>query len=61
GDALKSEEALTKAAVPANIAALLAKSLAVAERGLDPQVLAQFSRFEGLVMMDQAGNHPHGH
>jgi hypothetical protein len=61
GDALKSAETLTRAAVPANVAAMLARSLAEAERGLDPQVLAQFSRFEGLVMMDQAGNHPHRH
>jgi periplasmic copper chaperone A len=61
GDALKSAETLTKAAVPSNVAAMLAKSLAEAERALDPQVLAQFSHFEGLVMMDQAGNHPHSH
>jgi hypothetical protein len=59
GDALKSAEILTKAAVPATIAATLAKELNDAEHRLDPALVAQFARFEGLVMMDQAGNHPH--
>ena len=59
GDALKSAETLTKAAVPAAVAAALAKDLVEAERRLDPALVAQLARFDGLVMMDQAGNHPH--
>ncbi len=61
GDALKSADALVKAAVPAATADALAKGLAEAEARLDPKVVAQFSRFEGLVMMDEAGHHPPHH
>lgn len=58
GDALKSADALTKAAVPPATASVLAQELARAEAGLEPKIVAQFSRFEGLVMMDETGQHP---
>ena len=61
GDALKSADELKKAAVPADQAATLAKSLADAESRLDPALLVQFAKFEGLVMMDQSGHHPPHH
>jgi hypothetical protein len=61
GDALKSAKELKKAAVPADQAVGLAKSLADAESRLEPATLAQFSKFEGLVMMDQSGHHPPHH
>lgn len=61
GDALKSADALTKAAVPPATARELEKALAGAEASLDPKIVAQFSRFEGLVMMDEAGQHPPHH
>ena len=61
GDALKSADALTKIAVPKAAADALAEGLAEAEARLDPKVVAQFSRFEGLVMMDEAGHHPPHH
>jgi hypothetical protein len=61
GDALKSADELKKAAVPADQAATLAKSLADAESRLDPALLVQFAKFEGLVTMDQSGHHPTHH
>ncbi len=61
GDALKSADTLIKAAVPITAAAELAAGLAKAEASTDPRLVAQFSRFEGLVMMDEAGNHPPHH
>ena len=61
GDALKSADELKKAAVPADQAATLAKSLADAESRLDPALLVQFAKFEGLVTMDQSGHHPPHH
>jgi hypothetical protein len=61
GDALKSADELKKAAVPADQAVTLAKSLADAESRLDPALLTQFAKFEGLVMMDQSGHHPPHH
>jgi hypothetical protein len=61
GDALKSADALIKAAIPRATADELEKALAKAEASLDPKIVAQFSRFEGLVMMDQADHHPPHH
>jgi hypothetical protein len=61
GDALKLADTLLKAGVPQSAAVALENDLAKAEAGLDPNRIAQFSRFEGLVMMDEAGSHPSHH
>ncbi len=52
GDALKSREALIQVGIAPVDAGRLASDLAVAEAQLDPGVVAMFSRFEGLVTMD---------
>ena len=57
GDDLKSAENLTKAGVPAKDAEALTAELAVAEAKLDPKTVAKFSRFEGVVMMSEEGQH----
>ncbi|WP_157083631.1 copper uptake system-associated protein [Bradyrhizobium manausense] len=57
GDALKSVDALVKAAVPEGAAATLEQKLVKAEASLDPRRVAH-SRFEGFVMMDETGHHP---
>ncbi|WP_084640217.1 copper uptake system-associated protein [Kaistia adipata] len=57
GDELKSADSLIKAGVPAKDAAALTVDLAVAEAKLDPKVVAKFSLFEGVVRMDEEGNH----
>lgn len=61
GDGIKSREALTKAGIGHQDAAALERDLAKAERELDPQYVAMFSRFEGMLMMDGSGVHPTGH
>lgn len=55
GDAIRSQEALTKVGVPADDARRLAGDLAAAEARLPSERVAMFSRFEGLVMMDGSG------
>jgi hypothetical protein len=54
GDAIRSHEALKQAGVPQQGALSLERDLAAAEAKLDPQRVAMFSRFEGMVMMDGA-------
>ena len=61
GDGIKSRDALAKAGIPAHDAAALERDLAAAEGKLDPQQVAMFSRFEGVLMMDGSGNHPPSH
>jgi hypothetical protein len=58
GDALKSAQTLAKLGVPLSRAAILAKDLATAEAKLAPERLAMLSRFEGLMKMDDHGQHP---
>ena len=53
GDGIKTRDALTKAGVPAADAARLEQDLAAAEARLATKDVAMFSRFEGLVMMDE--------
>ncbi len=55
GDGIKTRDALTKAGVPAADAGRLEQDLAAAEARLPPKDVAMFSRFEGLVMMDEPG------
>jgi hypothetical protein len=59
GDALKTGEALRRGGVPEAGAKLLAARLAEAEAKLPPERVALFARFDGIVMMDASGAHPH--
>lgn len=58
GDALKQVSTLREVGVPAPTARTLAASLADAERWLDPQRVALFSRFDGLVAIGESGHTP---
>lgn len=60
GDAMKSSEALKTGGVPQPEAIQLAWDLAAAESRLAPELVAKFSRFEGLVTMDGASHHSDG-
>ena len=62
GDGIKSSEALRTGGMPADDAKVLETKLAAAEAKLSPERVAMFSRFEGLVMMDDEdaeGQHHH--
>jgi copper(I)-binding protein len=61
GDDIKSAANLAKAGVPKPEAEALSGRLAEAEAKLDPKVVAKFSLFEGMVRMDEQGNHGSGH
>jgi hypothetical protein len=61
GDALRDAKKLTDLGVPKASAEKLAADLAAAEAKLDPKRVAMFSRFDGLVKMDEHGAHPPGH
>jgi hypothetical protein len=61
GDGIKSQEALTKAGVPAGDASLLAQQLATAEGKLASNEVAMFSKFEGIMMMDGSAESSHEH
>lgn len=58
GDGIKSAEALRHTGIEAATASVLANALVKAEEVLPPERLAKFSGFEGLLRMDEAGNHP---
>jgi hypothetical protein len=55
GDGIRSRDALANAGIAHQDAAALERELAEAERKLDPQHVAMFSRFEGMLMMDGSG------
>ena len=59
GDQLREAETLRKVGIGEPIARKLAADLAQAERTLPPKDIALFSRFEGLVTMDQHSGHNH--
>jgi hypothetical protein len=61
GDGIKSAEALKHAGLAETDAAVLSAKLSEAERALPPARLAQFSKFEGTMMMDASGAHPPTH
>lgn len=58
GDGIKTAEALRQAGVTSDNANALAQALAKAEQSVAAERLAMFARFEGLLRMDAAGNHP---
>ncbi|MCK1326358.1 copper uptake system-associated protein [Bradyrhizobium sp. 156] len=60
GDGIRSREALRQAGVPQQEAISLERDLAAAESKADPQRVAMFSRFEGMVTMDSTSHRPHG-
>lgn len=58
GDGIKSTDALRQAGLAPDTANALAQALAKAEQTTSAERLAMFSRFEGLLRMDETGNHP---
>jgi copper(I)-binding protein len=52
GDGLKDAAELVKIGVPAEVAQDLARQLAAAEANLDPALVAEFSKFDGVMMID---------
>jgi hypothetical protein len=61
GDGIRSAEALQRAGIAPEAAGELAQALAKAEQAVPADRLAMFARFEGLLRMDEAGNHPPVH
>ena len=61
GDALLASDALKSAGVPAKAASVLARSVAEAEGGMDSSRVAQFLKFEGILMMPPEEHHPPQH
>ena len=61
GDEIRSDEALRHAGIAPDVANALAQALAKAEQTVPADRLAMFARFEGLLRMDEAGNHPPAH
>lgn len=58
GDGIKTAEALRQTGIAPDDANALAQALAKAEQSVAAERLAMFARFEGLLRMDAAGNHP---
>lgn len=61
GDALKEAAALAHFGLSQPEAAAMAQAVVAAEAKLDPALVAKFSTFDGVVMMDEAGHHPPAH
>lgn len=61
GDGIKSADALRQAGLAPDAATTLAQALAKAEQTVPADRLAMFSRFEGLLRMDEMANHPPVH
>lgn len=61
GDALRDAKFLQQTGMSRRDATALADAVKKAESGLPKATLAQFARFDGVVMMDAEGNHPPGH
>jgi len=62
GDTLKEAHMLEHAGIEHQAANALAGLLATAEAGMDKSVLAKFSSFEGVMMVDEsAGQSAHSH
>jgi hypothetical protein len=61
GDGIESAEALRQAGIAPDVAGVLSQALAKAEQAVPADRLAMFAKFEGLVRMDEAGNHPPVH
>ncbi len=65
GDSLKSADSLQQMGVPHESASRLAKALEAGEAKLAPTIVAQFSKFDGVVMIEggehpPVAGHPHG-
>lgn len=58
GDALKEAKSLQHFGLSAEEAQAMAKAVVDAEAELDPALVAKFSTFDGVVMMDGDGHHP---
>lgn len=58
GDALKEATSLQHFGLSAKEADAMAKAVAGAEAKLDPVLVAKFSTFDGVMMMDEDGHHP---
>lgn len=58
GDALKDATALRQFGLTPPQAQTLAEAVITAESKLDPTLVEKFSRFDGIVMMDEHGAHP---
>ncbi len=54
GDGLKDAAELVKIGVPEHEAHDLATQLAAAESGLDPALVAEFAKFDGVMMIDES-------
>ncbi len=61
GDGIKSAEALRQAGLSNEAANALSRELSTAEEKVPADRLAMFAKFEGLVRMDDTGNHPPVH
>ncbi|WP_187968087.1 copper uptake system-associated protein [Aquibium microcysteis] len=61
GDALKEAASLTHFGLSQTEASAMAAAIAEAEAKLDPALVAKFSTFDGVVMMDEEGHHPPVH
>lgn len=59
GDALKEAASLVKFGLAAADADAMAAAVVAAEAKLDPALVAKFATFDGVVMMDAHGAHPH--
>ncbi|MDR6304393.1 hypothetical protein GGQ85_002100 [Nitrobacter vulgaris] len=58
GDGIKTADALRQAGVASDAADALAQALTKAEQSVAAERLAMFARFEGLLRIDEAGDHP---
>jgi hypothetical protein len=58
GDALKDAAGLKTFGLSAEAADALSAEIVAAEAKLDPALVAKFSTFDGVVMMDGSGQHP---
>ncbi len=58
GDALKEAAGLKTFGLSAAAADAIAAEVVAAEAKLDPALVAKFSTFDGVVMMDGSGQHP---
>jgi hypothetical protein len=59
GSSLRSADALRHIGLPDAVADTLAGEVVAAEAGVDQKQVALFDRFDGTVVMDEEGNHPH--
>lgn len=58
GDALKEARSLQQLGLNAEEADIMATAVVEAEAKLDSRLVAKFSTFDGIMMMDEEGHHP---